>query len=141
MTNKNVKYYLLRVLEIFILGIWVFPLIWMLITSLHLENELISKSFHFFPTNPTLENYRKAIFSTYIMRWLLNSFLVSSFTMIITLVVDAPIAYAFAKIKFKGKTILFWFVVFLFFVNTTTTTNTHRLVFYVFFFCYNCYCY
>lgn len=110
MIKKDYKYYLLRFVEIIILGIWIFPLIWMVITSLHLENDLISKEFHFFPTNPTLTNYSKAFFSTYILKWLVNSLNVSTFTMVFTLLVDAPIAYAFAKIEFKGKKILFWTV-------------------------------
>lgn len=110
MNKKSSKFYLLRAVEIFILFIWVFPLLWMVITSLHLEDTLVSKEFHFFPKDPTLYNYVKAITSTYILRWMLNSLFVSLLTMILTLLVDAPIAYAFAKIKFKGKNIIFWMV-------------------------------
>lgn len=110
MNKKTSKYYILRFIEIFILLIWVFPLIWMVITSLHNETDLVSKQFHFLPTKPTLINYVKAFTSTYIIRWLLNSLYVSFLAMALTLIVDAPIAYAFAKIKFKGKTFLFWLV-------------------------------
>ncbi len=110
MIKKNYKYYLLRIIELLILIIWVFPLIWMVITSLNIEDKLVSKEFHFIPKNPTFYNYTKAITSTYIMRWLFNSLFTSTLTMILTVIVDAPIAYAFAKIKFKGKNILFWIV-------------------------------
>ena len=110
MRKRTTKYYILRFIEICILLIWVFPLIWMVITSLHNESDLVSKQFHFLPTTPTLTNYVKAFTSTYILRWLLNSLYVSLLAMILTLIVDAPIAYAFAKIKFRGKTVLFWLV-------------------------------
>ncbi len=110
MTKRSTKYYLIRGLELIILFIWVFPLLWMVITSLHMENDLVSKQFHFLPTSPTFANYLKAFKSTYILKWLLNSLIISGVTMILTLIVDAPIAYAFAKINFKGKNVLFWLV-------------------------------
>ena len=46
----------------------------------------------------------------YILNWLLNSLIVSAMAMLLTLIVDAPIAYAFAKIPFKGRQLLFWAV-------------------------------
>ncbi len=107
MINKKVVY---RFLEILFLFIWVFPLIWLVITSLKLENEVITKTFSFFPKNPTFENYITAFTSTNILRWLLNSIIVSVFTMVFTLIADAPIAYAFAKIKFPGRGFMFWLV-------------------------------
>lgn len=110
MIKRNYKYYILRLFELIILIVWLFPLIWMVITSLHLEDKLVSKEFHFIPKTPTLYNYTKAITSTYILRWLFNSLFTSTLTMILTIIVDAPIAYSFAKIKFKGKNILFWLV-------------------------------
>lgn len=110
MSKKNSKYYIIRIIEILVLIIWIFPLLWMGITSLHIEEALVSKDFHFLPKDATFFNYYKAITSSYILKWLLNSLFASFLTMILTLIVDAPIAYAFAKIKFKGKNILFWLV-------------------------------
>ena len=85
-------------------------MLWMVFTSLKIENEVVTKVFHFFPQNPTLANYIKAFSSSKILRWMLNSAFTSAMAMILTLVVDAPIAYAFAKIRFKGRNILFWAV-------------------------------
>ncbi len=110
MSKKNSKYYIIRIIEVLVLIIWIFPLLWMGITSLHIEEALVSKDFHFLPKDATFFNYYKAITSSYILKWLLNSLFASFLTMILTLIVDAPIAYAFAKIKFKGKNILFWLV-------------------------------
>ena len=110
MNKKPLKPILFRCLELLFIAIWAFPLIWMIITSLKLENEVITKTFAFLPSNPTFANYTKAITSTYILNWMVNSFIVSLTAMLLTLVVDAPIAYAFAKIKFKGRKILFWAV-------------------------------
>ena len=104
------KKILLRSFEVLILLIWIFPLAWLVITSIQLESDVISSTLRLWPRNPTLENYRKAFGSTQIMHWMANSMTISFSTMILTLFVDAPIAYAFAKIKFRGKEILFWAV-------------------------------
>lgn len=107
---KIVKKTVFRILEILLLLVWLFPLFWMVITSLKYENEVVTRSFTFLPANPTAANYIKAFSSTNILYWLLNSVYVSTLTMILTVLVDAPIAYAFAKIRFPGRNILFWAV-------------------------------
>ena len=105
--TKNI---ILRSLEVILLIIRIFPLVWMVITSIQLESDVISESLRLWPENPTFENYQKAFRSTQILRWMLNSVVVSISAMVLTLIVDAPIAYAFAKIDFPGKQILFWAV-------------------------------
>lgn len=99
-----------RILEVFCILIWLFPLFWLILTSLKSEGDVVSRTLSFWPKAITLENYVKAFTSTYILRWMLNSIFISLITMVVTLVVDAPIAYAFAKIKFPGKSALFWLV-------------------------------
>ena len=104
------KTVLKRAAELLLIALWIFPLVWLVITSLKHEQDVLTDVFTFFPSRPTLENYSKAFSSTAILHWLKNSVIVSSVTMVFTLLVDAPIAYAFAKIKFPGRNILFWFV-------------------------------
>lgn len=110
--NKSIDFgkITVRAIEVVLLTIWIFPLVWLVITSIQLESDVISTSLRLWPQNPTLENYRKAFNSTQILNWMANSVIISFSTMILTLLVDAPIAYAFAKIKFPGKEILFWIV-------------------------------
>ncbi len=108
--TKRIKTVIFRLIEVFFILLWIFPLVWLVITSLKLENEVVTKTFTFWPQNPTFANYIKAFTSTYILNWLLNSLIISIVTMVLTIVVDCPIAYAFAKINFKGKNILFWLV-------------------------------
>jgi len=101
---------LLRILDILVILIWLFPLVWLFLTSIKLEQDVVTKHFSFWPEHPTWYNYTKAFTSTYILNWLYNSLFVSACTMVLTIIVDAPIAYAFAKIRFKGKNVLFWMV-------------------------------
>jgi multiple sugar transport system permease protein/raffinose/stachyose/melibiose transport system permease protein len=74
------------------------------------EADIVTKTLSFWPKKITFGNYVKAFTSTYILRWMMNSIIISFVTMAITLAVDAPIAYAFAKIKFPGRAVLFWLV-------------------------------
>ena len=55
--TKNI---ILRSLEVILLIIWIFPLVWMVITSIQLESDVISESLRLWPENPTFENYQKA---------------------------------------------------------------------------------
>jgi len=86
---------------------WFFPLFWLVLTSLKTENQIISGE-SLLRGSLTLANYIKAFSSTEIFAWLKNSFLISFFTMTGTVVLDLPIAYALARIHFKGRNILFW---------------------------------
>lgn len=108
--EKQVMNLLKRMMELFLLVCWIFPLVWLVITSLKMEGEVVTTRFSFLPLHPTFFNYVKAFTSTYILNWLGNSFLISMVTMILTILVDAPISYAFAKIHFKGSNVLFWMV-------------------------------
>ena len=108
--RKRAIYIIERFFEVLLILVWVFPLVWMVITSLKLESEVVTRNFTFWPENPTFFNYEKAFTSTYILRWLVNSLFISVFTMVLTVAVDAPIAYALAKIRFKGSNVLFWIV-------------------------------
>lgn len=104
------KYALKRLAELSFILLWLFPFVWLVVTSLKLEQDVLTDVFSFLPPRPTLANYIKAFNSTAILSWMKNSVIVSLVTMGFTLVVDAPIAYAFAKIPFRGKTVLFWIV-------------------------------
>lgn len=110
MNRRKLTRWLLVIPALIIVLIWVFPLIWMVITSLKAESEVVTRTFTFLPQNPTLQNYIKAFTSTYILNWLVNSLIISTAAMLLTIAVDAPVAYAFARINFKGRNVLFWLV-------------------------------
>ncbi|MFA6689556.1 MAG: carbohydrate ABC transporter permease [Sphaerochaetaceae bacterium] len=108
--NTTVRRSLFRFLEVLCILVWLFPLFWLILTSLKAEGDVVTRTLSFWPKRLTFENYVKAFTSTEILRWMGNSIFISFVTMAVTLVVDAPMAYAFAKIRFPGKSILFWLV-------------------------------
>lgn len=94
------------------LAIWaiivIFPFYWMILTSVKeysaYSNEFIPK---FFTLSPTLENYTYAFTAVPLGKYFLNTIIFTVATTAIMLVIIIPAAFAFARLNFKGKNILF----------------------------------
>jgi multiple sugar transport system permease protein len=103
--GRVMLYLLLFLIALF----FVVPLLWMVSTSLKPESEVF-RDRGFIPQNPTLENYERILAaggSTPVVRWIFNSFAVSTMGTILTVLLTSLSAYAFARIDFRGKGILF----------------------------------
>lgn len=82
-----------------------FPFYWMAISSLKTNPELYNlRANRLLIKNPTLEQYRELFKKTAILNWLLNSFLVSFFTAVISMAFGILAGYAIARLKFPGAT-------------------------------------
>jgi len=86
------------------------PFVWMLMTSLKPPQEIFTADFRLFPADPTLQNYARVWHGGPIPRYLLNSFVVASLILVSQLATITPAAYAFAKLKFAGRTVCFYLV-------------------------------
>ena len=86
-----------------LLFVWVFPLIWAVIVSLKSESEVLAYPPRVVFT-PTFRNYADALFSGIsIAPSLITSFIVSTATTVLTIVMAVPAAYAFARLDLRGK--------------------------------------
>jgi len=84
-----------------------FPFLWMLITSIKPMTELFGdSSFTPYTQNPTFENFISVFVNYPFLRYLWNSFVVSSITTIYTVFIASFAAYAIARLQFKGKTFI-----------------------------------
>ena len=85
-----------------------FPFYWMILTSVKsygaYNSEYIPK---FFTLSPTLQNYVDAFTTVSLCRYLLNTLIFTVATTGIMLVVITLAAYAFAKLRFRGKNLVF----------------------------------
>ena len=101
---KTVTYVFLSVWAIVVL----FPFYWMILTSVKdygtYSNEYIPK---FFTLSPTLENYTEAFTAVPLFQYFLNTIIFTLITTALMLVVIIPAAFAFARLEFRGKSILF----------------------------------
>lgn len=86
-----------------LLLIWVFPLLWAFVVSLKSETEVLAYPPRVF-FEPTLRNYADALFGGFsIMPSLVTSMIVSTATTVMTIVLAVPAAYAFARLRLRGK--------------------------------------
>ena len=94
------------------LSIWavvvLFPFYWMVLTSLKSYGAYNSEHTpQFFTLAPTLENYQQAFTAVPLGGYLLNTLIFSLITTAAMVVVSTLAAYAFARLTFRGKNLLF----------------------------------
>jgi multiple sugar transport system permease protein len=93
-----------------VLIVCVFPFYWMVAASLKSQPAILSSTPQFF-FEPTLQNYVDAFGKFDILKSLKNSLFVALVTVVLSLVLGTPAAYAIARFEFKGKRdIWFWFI-------------------------------
>jgi multiple sugar transport system permease protein len=88
----------------------VFPFYWMVTSSFKQQSAILASPPQFL-FQPTLENYVNAFSKFDILKSLQNSLFVALVTVLVSLVLGTPAAYAIARFEFKGKRdIWFWFI-------------------------------
>lgn len=88
-----------------------FPLYWLISGSFKTSAAIYKMPPDWIPTSFFIENYTELFRNQPAFRWFFNSFFVSFVTTIIVVVVSAMAAYAFAKLKFVGKNVIFFMLV------------------------------
>ena len=87
-----------------------FPFYWAVKTSLTPAGELARTALDWFPDRPVLSNYVEVFRIQPFGRNLLNSLMVAVGTVLVSLLLSAPAAYAVAKFRFRGKTPLMYMI-------------------------------
>ena len=102
--SKTLIYIFLTVWALIVL----FPFYWMVLTSVKdpaaYNTEYIPK---FFTTSPTLVNYSEAFTSVPLGRYLLNTVIFTTATTGLMMIVIIPAAFAFARLEFRGRNLVF----------------------------------
>ncbi len=101
-----------------IVTIAIIPLVWIIISSFKIDSEINKAGgFMFLPKTWTLRNYMEILAvdnkQLPVYRWFLNSLIVSGSQTIIAVIIYSMSAYAYAKLKFKGKDVIFLGIMFL----------------------------
>ena len=81
----------------------VFPVYWMVATSLTPAQDLFVWPLRYFPSAPTLEHYAAVFLRTDIPRFFTNSITVASLASACTLTVSVLGGYALARYRFRGR--------------------------------------
>jgi ABC-type glycerol-3-phosphate transport system permease component len=88
---------------------WAAPFLWMVSTSFKLPGEVMTRHVEWIPRHVTFDNYEK-VFEKPVWRWLVNSLIVATTATVISLLNGAMAGYAFARLNFPGRDILFFLV-------------------------------
>ncbi|MHA1565114.1 MAG: carbohydrate ABC transporter permease, partial [Alphaproteobacteria bacterium] len=97
------RHVILFVAASILLLIWAFPLLWAVVVSLKSEVEVLA-----YPPRvifkPTFQNYVDAVFGSFsILPSVVTSLIVSTATTVLTIMAAVPAAYAFARLRLRGK--------------------------------------
>jgi len=84
----------------------IFPIYWMVVSSIKTPEELFTIPPKLFPAGVTLQSYIQVIMSSDIPRYLLNSFIIAILTTAISLFICVLAAYSFARFEYPGKRIV-----------------------------------
>ena len=95
-----------------LLALWaflvLFPFYWMLLTSVKSYSAYNGERIPaFFTLSPTLQNYADAFTAVPLARYFLNTLIFTAVTTAVMLVVITLAAFAFARLDFRGKNVLF----------------------------------
>ena len=103
---------ILRIVTFVFLSIWgivvLFPFYWMLLTSIKSYGSYNAEHIPaFIATDPTFQNYVDAFTSVPLGKYFLNTVIFALITTALMLLVILFTAYAFARLRFRGKNLLF----------------------------------
>lgn len=118
--NNRVWFFAERTLIYALIAILLFvtiaPLVWVFSTSFKRNEESISFPPKFLPENVTFDNYKFVLTDPGLVHSLINSFVVSIGSTILSVTVSALGGYAFARFEFKAKNLIMSVILGLFMI-------------------------
>jgi multiple sugar transport system permease protein len=87
--------------------IFMLPFLWMTLSSIKPEALIRGNPEQLFPTRVTMGNYVSLFSQIPFFRFLINSFIFAGGVTLSSLLLDSMAGYAFAKLPFKGSSVLF----------------------------------
>ena len=83
-----------------------FPALWILLTSVKTESELMRLPITIWPAAPAFDNYIRVFVDQPILVFLFNSFMVAMFSTLLCVTVSACAAYALVRLRCRSNLIL-----------------------------------
>ena len=110
--QTKIKKRVTNALVYFALGVWalfvLFPFYYMILTSLKSYGEYNAEFIpKLYTLTPTIENYIEAFRAVPLLDYLVNTLIFTVVTTALMLIITIPAAYAFARMNFPGKDIVF----------------------------------
>jgi multiple sugar transport system permease protein len=83
-----------------------FPALWILLTSLKTDTELVRKPITWWPADATLGNYVQAFTDQPLLKYMANSLVVALVATVCSLIVSSGAAYAIARLNLKHRQLI-----------------------------------
>lgn len=103
-TINKIIVYLLLIAGSFIM---IFPFVWMILSSFKTSAEIIAFPPKLFPSHFNFSNYKRAFQMAPFGKYFLNSVVVMFFSVVCTTFTTILGAFAFSRLNFKGKEVIF----------------------------------
>lgn len=91
--------------------IWVVPILWTISTSLKSQEQILTLPPIWIPSPITWKNYLEALKQAPLVKWILNSGIISSATAGLVVIVCPLAGYALARLHFPGRNIMFLVII------------------------------
>lgn len=110
-----------NILLIIVLISVVFPFLWVLLSSFKYESSIIAYPPKLFASHYTFKNYIDVWTQIPMTRYIVNTVIYAVGTCAISLFFDSFTGYAFARMKFRGKTVMYYAVLVTMFIPFAIT--------------------
>jgi trehalose/maltose transport system permease protein len=80
-----------------------FPFYWVIRSAFTPEGDLFTTPIHYFPQNPTLQNFRDVLSSGDFQHALINSTIVAGTVTLVSLAIGSLAGYALGRFRFRGR--------------------------------------
>lgn len=100
--RRQYKKYVLCAAGLLLVAVFLFPIYWMIVSSLKGSGEIFSASPSLIPRSLYLDNYRALFQNADFFMYLKNSAIISILSMIGAILLSAPLSYALARKSMKG---------------------------------------
>lgn len=113
-SKKITRWVLIAVMSVICI-LWLFPLFYIVMTSFRTDDAVMYDGYALLPKPFTLETYINVLTDTQgapVMRWFMNSLVVSVTNMFLTVLVSSLAAYGYARLQFKGRDFIFTLLMF-----------------------------
>ncbi len=106
-TRSKVAGVILTVLLFIVAFVTIVPFIWMLVSSFAPNSEIVKVTGGVFPTPSTVDNYVNIQQKFDFLRLFMNSLVIASIKTVIVIYTSAVLGFVFAKMRFRGRNVLF----------------------------------
>lgn len=92
---------------IFLIVVVIYPIVWMFMGSIKLEKEILRFPPTFFGSKYTFKNYKRVFTEIPMLQYLKNTVIFAGVTTVGAVLFDSMAGYAFARLRFRHKNLIF----------------------------------